>query len=461
MTLQRLTHRVDCTLPTVHGEFGVHLFSETIDHQETKEHIAIVKGDIRHQVNVLVRIHSECFTGDVLGCQRCDCQDQLHTALEMIRRQTRGMLLYLRQEGRGIGLENKLRAYKLQDTGLDTVEANIALGFPADTRDYAIAAEMINYFGIKSIDLITNNTNKVAGVERHGITVNRRVPIVLHSPIRDRKSLFQVKQQKLGHVFDTLTHQSNYNEEENEYPLTHPELFLSDSPLPTATRENSRAVSAALIAKFGDDLLCILLQGSNMRGDGSIQSSDFDYICILKCMPAHTTEHFANIKQAFPQSNFLFITDREYQTYPQDARLQFFITRRVYGSFDLGLPPSRQNLLATATKYAIQLKDAIRPLLLELTTEPTNPHLFNQAHTILKRVDDCFIRVVCLYTHGKYPLHRHQIHDMVQGESIKRITRIIDQWYTEDHQAANICAALRDGDRLIRIFLRRLSRNKL
>ena len=163
-------------LPTRFGRFQVVGFYNNLD---DKDHVAIVKGDVVDSSDVLVRVHSECLTGDALGSLRCDCRDQLTSSLEAIEKAGRGAVLYLRQEGRGIGLTNKLRAYGLQDHGLDTVDANIALGFRDDERDYAIAAHMLSSLRIKSIGLMTNNPRKVEDLTKHGVVVSKRVPLVI------------------------------------------------------------------------------------------------------------------------------------------------------------------------------------------------------------------------------------------------------------------------------------------
>jgi 3,4-dihydroxy 2-butanone 4-phosphate synthase/GTP cyclohydrolase II len=460
LDIKKLIYKTECLLPTINGDFQLHLFTEQLESGETKEHLALVMGDVRDQVGVLLRIHSECCTGDIFGCQRCDCQDQLNTALDMIRRRRKGVLLYLRQEGRGIGLENKLKAYQLQDVGLDTVDANLALGFEADYRKYDIAAEMIKRLGIKSVELISNNTNKLNEMRENGVKVSKRVPIVINSPTRDRMNLFRTKQKKLGHVFDALD--STYIiEEEEEYPLSSPSLFIENAPIPKVSRENTKLVTEKLTSKFGDNLTCILLQGSNMRGDGSIHDSDFDYICIFKELSPSIITDFSEIKNELPRNNFLYLSEEEYSMYPKDARLQFFITRRAHGEFDLGRPPSRKDILDTAIKYAIQLKDVIRPLLFEFMNNPKDKSLLSQAHTALKRVDDCFMRVVCLYITGKYPLHREHLKNIAQGESVNEIAKIIDSWYSGNISAREVCEALRTADRLINIFLRMSKRNKI
>ena len=149
----------EASLPTKFGDFKIYAFCSTYDY---KEHVALVHGNVKGKSNVPVRIHSECFTGDIMGSRRCDCRDQLERSLKFIARQKAGVLIYLRQEGRGIGLINKVRAYKLQEQGLDTYEANELLGFPYDARDYTAAAKMLKLLGVKSIRIITNNPHKIA-----------------------------------------------------------------------------------------------------------------------------------------------------------------------------------------------------------------------------------------------------------------------------------------------------------
>lgn len=185
-------------LPTRFGDFHIVAFSNTLD---DKEHVAIFKGDILNAENVPVRLHSECLTGDVMGSYRCDCRDQLEHALKKINKMGTGIVLYLRQEGRGIGLTNKIRAYSLQDQGLDTVEANIALGFRDDERDYTIAAEMLKALKVNSVKLMTNNPKKIDQLKSHGILVNERLPHMLPTNKHNRAYL-KTKAAKSGHIID-------------------------------------------------------------------------------------------------------------------------------------------------------------------------------------------------------------------------------------------------------------------
>lgn len=169
-----IQHRVTSRIPTRYGTFQLMLFEGQPD---GKQHMALVMGDLRGRDQVPVRVHSECFTGDVLGSWRCDCGEQLDRALQLIAQRGRGAVLYLRQEGRGIGLLDKLRAYNLQDQGLDTVDANLQLGHQADERDYTVAALMIRWLGIGSVNLLTNNPAKISELRRLGIDVPRRTPL--------------------------------------------------------------------------------------------------------------------------------------------------------------------------------------------------------------------------------------------------------------------------------------------
>lgn len=185
-------------LPSRFGQFNIVAF---YNNHDDKEHIALVHGDVYNQEDVPVRVHSECLTGDVLGSLRCDCRDQLETALRMIGQMERGILLYMRQEGRGIGLINKIRAYGLQEHGYDTVEANLALGFRDDEREYGVAAHMLESLHVKSIQLITNNPKKIEDLAKNGIKVNGRIPHVM--PANDyNKFYLETKAIKSGHLID-------------------------------------------------------------------------------------------------------------------------------------------------------------------------------------------------------------------------------------------------------------------
>lgn len=187
---------VDIELSTEFGRFQVHTFVEKFTGQE---HLAFVKGEVDGVDDVLVRLHSECLTGDVFGSNRCDCGAQLHVALSQIEKAGQGILLYLRQEGRGIGLVNKMKAYALQDRGHDTVEANLLLGFPDDARDYQIGAHMLQELGVSKVSLLTNNPRKMQGLEESGIQIGKRLPIEL--PVKaENEKYMQTKKEKLGHL---------------------------------------------------------------------------------------------------------------------------------------------------------------------------------------------------------------------------------------------------------------------
>ncbi len=196
---EQLVQRVvTVPLPTADGNFQMHLYESLL---EGDHHVALVKGRISARKPALVRVHSQCLTGDVFGSCRCDCGPQMHAAMRAIEKRGSGVLLYLRQEGRGIGLANKLRAYALQDRGLDTVEANIQLGFPADLRDYGIGAQILADLGVRKIDLLTNNPRKVVGLEAYGLEITSRVPVQVKANRHNRRYL-STKRDKLGHLLD-------------------------------------------------------------------------------------------------------------------------------------------------------------------------------------------------------------------------------------------------------------------
>jgi 3,4-dihydroxy 2-butanone 4-phosphate synthase / GTP cyclohydrolase II len=195
-TEQMVKREVEINLPTEYGDFKAVGFSNILDN---KEHVALVKGDIRNGEPVLVRVHSECLTGDVFGSNRCDCGPQLHAALTQIEKEGRGVLLYMRQEGRGIGLINKMKAYKLQEEGLDTVEANEQLGFAPDLRDYGIGAQILKELGIDKMKLLTNNPRKIAGLKGYDLEVTER--IALQMPHNEsNEDYLKTKKSKLGHM---------------------------------------------------------------------------------------------------------------------------------------------------------------------------------------------------------------------------------------------------------------------
>ncbi|HUI65010.1 MAG TPA: bifunctional 3,4-dihydroxy-2-butanone-4-phosphate synthase/GTP cyclohydrolase II [Bacteroidota bacterium] len=197
MTREKLVQRIVMThLPTRYGTFEIALYRSATD---SKEHIALVKGEIRPDVPTLVRVHSECLTGDLFGSLRCDCNEQLISALLMVEKAGSGVVLYMRQEGRGIGLVNKLKAYKLQDEGLDTVEANEKLGFRADLRDYGIGAQILRDLGVRKMRLLTNNPKKVVGLNGYGLDIVERVPLEM-DPNEVNARYLRTKRDKLGHL---------------------------------------------------------------------------------------------------------------------------------------------------------------------------------------------------------------------------------------------------------------------
>jgi len=196
---EKLVHRVaTAKLPTKFGEFTAIAFKSDVD---PAEHIALTMGDVSEGPPVLVRVHSECATGDIFGSLRCDCGEQLAIALKMIAKEGRGVLIYMRQEGRGIGFHNKIKAYALQDQGMDTVEANVSLGFAADLRDYGVGAQIMTDLGMHEIKLITNNPKKVISLAGHGLKVVETVPVVVKPNPHNRRYL-ETKQNKMGHLLD-------------------------------------------------------------------------------------------------------------------------------------------------------------------------------------------------------------------------------------------------------------------
>jgi 3,4-dihydroxy 2-butanone 4-phosphate synthase/GTP cyclohydrolase II len=200
---ERLVEReTSVRMPTAYGEFTLVAFRETLT---GKHHVALVKGDVSGKENVLVRVHSECLTGDVFHSLRCDCGDQLALALERIEEEGEGVLLYMAQEGRGIGLLNKLKAYELQEQGRDTVEANVELGFPPDARDYGIGSQILAELGLSTIRILTNNPRKMAGIEGFGLRVVEQVPIEVPANEENARYL-EAKRDKLGHAL-RLHHQ--------------------------------------------------------------------------------------------------------------------------------------------------------------------------------------------------------------------------------------------------------------
>ena len=194
-----VTKVAEANIPTLHGEFRSIAYESVVD---GRTHVALVTGDIGEGADVLTRVHSECLTGDVFGSLRCDCGEQLDRAIELIGKEGRGVILYIRgHEGRAIGITHKLRAYELQDRGRDTVEANIELGFPADQRDYGIGAQILYDLGVRSMRLLTNNPEKRAGLEGHGLTIKERIPLQT-DPTPQNVGYLRAKREKLGHLLD-------------------------------------------------------------------------------------------------------------------------------------------------------------------------------------------------------------------------------------------------------------------
>jgi 3,4-dihydroxy 2-butanone 4-phosphate synthase/GTP cyclohydrolase II len=232
----KLVERVVSTrLPTTFGEFEAVGYRSLVD---DKHHVALVKGDVAGRADVLVRVHSECLTGDVFHSLRCDCGEQLNSALSMIEREGEGVLLYLSQEGRGIGLLNKLRAYRLQEDGLDTVEANERLGLPADLRDYGIGAQILADLGLSSIRILTNNPKKIKGLEGYGLSVSAQIPIE-HAPNAHNEAYLRTKAERMGHI---LHHQGlNLDEELLHAEREQDRASSGDGPEGPGSRERRRA----------------------------------------------------------------------------------------------------------------------------------------------------------------------------------------------------------------------------
>jgi 3,4-dihydroxy 2-butanone 4-phosphate synthase/GTP cyclohydrolase II len=210
---EKLIERVvSVRLPTEHGDFQAVAYRETLT---GKQHVALVKGDVEGKENVLVRVHSECLTGDVFHSRRCDCGEQLERALARIEQEGLGVLLYLAQEGRGIGLLNKLRAYELQEQGLDTVEANLELGFKADPREYGIGSQILSDLGLTTIRVLTNNPRKISGISGYGLTAVSQEPIEVE-PNDENRSYLETKREKLGHTIGGRVHHQHerYGEDE-------------------------------------------------------------------------------------------------------------------------------------------------------------------------------------------------------------------------------------------------------
>jgi len=196
-TREKLVEHIETVrMPTEWGDFELHLYRSKVDGQH---HLALVKGEVKGKENVLVRVHSECLTGDVFGSRRCDCGPQLHQAMRQVADEKQGVIVYMRQEGRGIGLVPKIKAYKLQEQGLDTIEANRKLGYPMDLREYGLGAQILCDLGLKTIRLLTNNPKKIVGLEGYGLEIVEQVPIRIKPNPHNEKYL-QAKREKLGHL---------------------------------------------------------------------------------------------------------------------------------------------------------------------------------------------------------------------------------------------------------------------
>ena len=236
-------------IPTAPGEFQLYYYQ---NNQDDKEHLALVMGDVRENPNVLVRIHSECFTGDVLGSLRCDCGPQLAKAMQTIAEEGAGVIVYLRQEGRGIGLLDKLRAYNLQDQGYDTVEANLMLGHQADARDYSIAAKILQDLGIQSLRLMTNNPDKIEGLEALGVAVADRVPI-LTGQHAENEGYLRTKVERMRHLMNLNVHvNGNGNGHSNGHHYTPALVEASAVKRPFVTLTYAQSLDGSIAYKQGE-----------------------------------------------------------------------------------------------------------------------------------------------------------------------------------------------------------------
>ena len=248
------------------------------------------------------------------------------------------------------------------------------------------------------------------------------------------------------------------NTNQKEFPFVKAEIFSNSSDMLEPIQERCRNVSLFMQKTLGKNLLCILFQGSSMRGDAIEGKSDFDFICMIKKNNPKTRESFTQIKQEFPDSNFLYITEDEYRVYPPNLRWQFFITRKIYGHYDFGEFPSQTEIIDTLVQNAIRLKNTLRPLALDIENDPYNKQLLEIVHYNLKRLDDCFIRIYCLYKLGEYPLTRHDLRVVSQSSSVNRITQLLDIWYSGCYDVEEVLDAFEIGGRLINIFLRKISK---